>query len=452
MEALEIWERVEKSVGSTPTPAKPQESDGQESDDAADGRNWLRRLRWALLDVVATILWTYWLLKIFVVDIDRALVRRVAPDHLGVLDYRAFLYLGVLAVAMLLFRKWHLVGYVAYIAFFPFILVGWKIPRFFVRRRSWTLAMGAVNAVFVILGDFRYTFLTKTLAAVAAVLIWTVDSKPLLVASATYIASLLVWSFVRAVRKSFQTSLFIRKQSETIGQLVGSDRVRQLTAISDDLKHVGVQTYTQAQVQQFSTNLSMGLVLNRGLYFWAYQLDRYRRKSSAPIVLNAVTYLWLLLGSMIGFTLLNYALLKADPTEFSFEERPSLIAVAFYSLSSLALNDGGGFSATGDIAYLVRIFAGIYGPVALATFVLNVALVARRERDNAAIEETIAEVKERARAHEAVISQEYAVSVEEARRRLVELNIGLGWLVGYLTKGIPGEFFEPPDSSSHTPT
>lgn len=112
--------------------------------------------------MIGILVWTYIPIKIFVADVDRIFLSAVAPGALPLLDYRLVFYVAVAAAAALFLRRWWL--YAAYVVFFPFVVVFWKMGRFFVRHRSWAMLLGMLQAVSALFGDFRYNLVTKALA------------------------------------------------------------------------------------------------------------------------------------------------------------------------------------------------------------------------------------------------------------------------------------------------
>lgn len=395
---LDLWERLERSA-TPPVSAVPPESDEEQQSEkgSEQGRRPFRRIL-RLLDILGVLFWGYAITKVFFVDIDRILLRRIAPHQTG-LDYRFFFYLVLVALAVIFFRRWWLAF--LYIIFFPLVVTLWKIPTFFVKRRSWALFIGALQAAFTVFGDFKYNFLTKSLGLVAAMVIMFSDTNTLLVMSALFIAGLLGWSFIRLLRRTFSSSAFLRIQKEKIGRVMSSDRVKSIALVSEELKDTQIERYSETQVQQITSTISVGVLMNRTLYLWAYQLERYRKSYSPGLFFNSFAYLWICLGTMMSFALLNYSVLKVDPSQFNFDHRPSFIAVLVHSLGTLALAGAGGFSAHGDLAYWIEFGAGLAGPTVLATFLLNVLVTSRRERDDAAMRDLVAELKTRAKEQEA---------------------------------------------------
>jgi hypothetical protein len=201
-----------------------------------------------------------------------------------------------------------------------------------------------------------------------------------------------------------------------------------------------------------ATNISTGIVANRALYLWAYQLDRYRRQVSPALVFNGVSFIWLLLGTIFGFTLINYGLLKIDPSQFTTDHgHATALAVTLYSFASLFLQEAGGIRGTGTLAQAIQLAAALLGLVVIAGFVVNVVVTARRERNEGELQQLISTLKRRVREQETKFREQYDVGVDEAYQRLVQLRAGFAFILTYMTASIPDDFLdsseiEPPES------
>lgn len=117
-------------------------------------------------------------------------------------------------------------------------------------------------------------------------------------------------------------------------------------------------------------------------------------------------------------------------------------------MSSLVLSDGGGVAAKGDVADLVRIVAGFYGPLFLAVFLLKLIFSWRQRRDDQSLAATVRALRRRAREQEEQLRADYNVGVDEAVRRLERLRQGFYVIVVWLTSLIPADYNTGSDEAS----
>jgi hypothetical protein len=437
-EPEDIWQKIERSraaagpVAVVQTPA-PEAAEGSKKPRVSP-KTIIRAL-----DALSVIFWAYVFVKIFIFDVDRTVLRAISTRALVVLDYRVFFWLGIVVVCVLVLRSRSLA--LVYILVFPLLVVVWKIPAFFIRRKSWAMFLGSLQVVFTALSSFRYNLTTKGLASACAVVIAVSHSRSVLLVAAVYLAWLLVWSYVRLLRRTFTASSFLTVQRRQISRIVTSGPVRSMTSVAEELKSPNVVLYDRTQLTQVANAASAAILVNKGLYYWAYQLERYRRDYSPALIFSALSYVWLFLGTLMSLALMNDALIKALPHEYDVgSHRPSLLAVTLYSLATLFVSSGGGITASGNAAYALQLGAGIAGPFFLAACVLNFTIAFRRERDEGALRALVAELKLRARKQERSFRDEWHVSVDEARRRLEDLGEGLGLLWKYFVQRIPEDF------------
>jgi hypothetical protein len=447
---VDFWVRLEHGLALqpavAPSPPKPDSEEGGTS-----VRDWWRgvkrKTRW--LDAAGTLFWLYAVLKIFVIDVDAKVVNAINPDAARILDYRIFFWIALLILGVILLGKWLFVA-VPYILFFPIVVLVWKIPGFFVKRRSFPLVMAAVQTGVSLFGSFRYNVVSKGIATFAVLFILVTSTRLLIIPSALYLLALLLWSYVRLFRKTFSLSTFVDAQQRAIGRVVKSGWLVTASELDEQQREASLQEFDYNTANQVAIKITTGIVINRTLYAWAYQLDRYRRQVSPALMFNGLAFFWLFLGTIFSLTLVNYGLGNIEPGQFSAEDGASLLSFTLYSFATLLLQEAGGIHAVGDVAKAVQLGAALLGLVVATGFLLNIVTTARRERDEGDLQALVATLKRRARDQEERFRAEYSVSVEEAYQRLADLQSGLVFLLRFLTTAIPDDFLDTPPSESTT--
>ena len=371
-------------------------------------------------------------------DVDRLAIEAIAPELGWVVNYRVILVLLAIAVGAVFLRRRRLAA--LYVVMFPIVVVAWKIPRFFYARRSWALFLGTLQAVVAISANLRYNIATKALALVAAIVIVMTHLEPLIVAGGIYLAALVGWSFLRVFRKTFSDTPFASVQRQWIERVLASPKFRSFTSLGDELRRPGIERYSDAEAQQVAMTMSIAISATKGLQLWAYQVDRYRRRYSPALVFSAISFAWIFLGTVVALGLLNLAIFKVAPVEYSVTGQPTLLSFLVYALTTLALSQGGGIEAVGQLALAIQLASGLIGVLLLASIVLNVVLAIKRQHDEVATTELVNTLKLSARAQEARFRLEYEVSVDEAWRRLEDLGASFAALITYVTQSIPDEF------------
>jgi hypothetical protein len=308
-----IWQKVDLSVlAKDSTKKAPPDTDEEKRRKARRRRRWI-----VILDVIGALVWLYVFLKLFVFDVDRAIIEQIAPNALEVLNYRFFFLLAVVALVVLIARRYW-VG-LLYIVFFPFIVLFWKIPRLIYRTKSWLALLAVINVIASFVKDFKFNFVTKSLAVFCILGVLTSDRVIVLVPASVTLFALLLIAFYRNIRASFSPSQFIDLQVTFLEKVSEADGFANLVDVAQDLKQPSIKKFDEAQLRRFAGNLQNGMLAVRGVYFWAYQLERYRQ-SPAVSFFSFGTYAWLFVITVVTVWMFNLSMLELDPALFQFSD------------------------------------------------------------------------------------------------------------------------------------
>lgn len=444
----DIWEALQRHASE-----RDRTSEHQDGDDAADeGANpgtsdgsstsRIGIFKWIwIADVLGLLFWIYLLVGLLIVDVDRLIAEQLPGPVAWLFVFKAIpVALVMVIIGLFFWRLWALL-FLLYVVMFPLVVLAWKLPYFVYRARSAILVLMGLHGVALMLKEFRYHFITKPLWFLAAAGILFTDSPMLLATGALLVSCLLFWSFWRTIAHALRPNWFLGSQTDLIMGVMNSSAMKQFVRIEDDLKTR--DRLTEVEASQVALYVTKEALLNRALYWWAYQLQQYKA-SYLTAVFNGAAYFWLILETVAAFWLLNLALLEANAAQYTYGTYPSSIGMLVYSFSTIALNDGAGISSDGNLGHLLRLAAGACGLVLVATFGMGMLVHWRRERDVSSLDETVADLKSRARQHGKEFELELHVGVSEAVKRLEELGTGMHFLVTRLVSGIPADFLEEP--------
>jgi hypothetical protein len=398
------------------------------------------------LDVLGLVLWSYFLVKLFLVDIERWALRAISPELEYLADYRLIVYLAVLAITLVISRRrwWR----VLYVVFFPIVVLFWKLPYLFYRRRSWPLFLATLQTLASVSVDLRYRFVSALVFTACAVLVLFAASPIVVAPAGIVLALLLAISIGKYVKRTIATPSFTSMQQAWIARLLKNDRLSSVWQLPPELRDPGIERYSDVQLQTVTMHISMGIVVNKVLAVWATKLDEYRSRYAPALVFAAMSFVWLFLTTLVSIALLNVALFKTAPSEFIVDRSPSLFSFFLHALGSMMGSQAGGIEAIGDTALGISLASGILGLLILLAIFLNVGLTLRRERDEASTKALAEELRQRASEQEELFVKSYAVGVDEARRRLEDLGAGFAFLVTWVTRSIAGGV----DSSEDQPS
>jgi hypothetical protein len=432
-----IWDKVDFGLAVTQSPAsaeKPETSTGFDS--------WMRKWRWTrpVLDALATLFWVYVALKLFVADVDQAVLGNLA-------DYRFFFFLAVLcALVLWLRRPWPIVGGIAYVVLFPLVLACWRLPKALIKTRSPVVFLAAVNAVTSVIGDLKHSVVTTTLVAFTALAIALGHAEWLMAVAGGAMMVFVLQAVGRTVRFSLAKSRFLKVQQAAVRRTVDSGWLRSLTSPNADLLRPEIEKFTREQQTTFVQNLGNGILAHRVLYYWAYQLEKYRR-SPASLLFNGLAYVWLVVRVLLGLAFVNLAIYHADQSAYSYDDAPSFLDFLRCSIAGLYGSEIAAVQPRSDLADALSVATFVLGIVIVGGLITALLLGVRATRNESEIRETIQEIKyEGARLHR-YLEDAYDASLDEMMLRLAQLKFGLMGLVQFLSSRIPNDFEEPPPRS-----
>jgi hypothetical protein len=426
--ASDIWDKVNYDL---------VKDDGGGALEAPTFKRTDRLDRWEkvrpLVDLFASLFWLYAFLQVFVFDLDRSLLGIISPQAEDLANYRLLFFAALLAGAAIVGRrlKPHLI--VLYVLGFPLVVVLWKTPKTLIKTRSWLTFFAVANIVVDAVGSFRYVAVAMAIWLFAATFILATTWNGLLVAGMVALGLLLTIAFWRTIRFSLVPARFLSFQASTIERVIGSKRMEGIVALSEELQSEDVEIFDAEQQQTFTTSLANAVLTHRILGFWAYELDQYRRSTFA-LLLNFGGYLGLFLQTLIGLSLINYALYKVDPSAFAYGSPPSLIDFVRYVLASFDGSEIAAVQSSSDLAGAISILSTLIGIVFLLGLGLTLFVSIRQGRQDEAAKETIDRIHRQGDALEKKLRGEYGVSVEEATERLEELRYALNGLITYLSQ------------------
>ncbi|PZG00071.1 hypothetical protein C1I93_03855 [Micromonospora endophytica] len=382
--------------------------------------------------------WTYIVVKLFVFDVDRYLAAQLGATALRIVDFRLLVFLGFLALTLLLMRRKRTL-WLLYVAFFPVVVLLFHFPWMLQRSGSWLPGIAVANIFYSLKQNFRRSFAIRVVELSAMVLILTTPSTAIMYAFAAAIAVALARTYLRTIRGALKPLRFLQGQVAWVGKFLKSPSVLGWASLPAELKRSRARRFNEAQLQKFTQSLGNALLAVKTANFYAYQLERYRR-SSFPFVLSFASFGALYLYSIFALTFINLAIYKADASQFAAEAVPSFLTFVHYSLSGLFVNGIDSLSPHGTLALAMQILAGVLGPLLLMTLTLTAIVSFKQVREGEALEGALADIKESARNLNGWLTEEYEVPPGEALRRLQQMGAATAGLVALLASRIPGDF------------
>src|SRR3989441_1941001 len=372
-------------------------------------------LAFALREIVALTVWIFVFVKLFVYDVDLFLIDRYAPQFHEILEYRFFLIIGFLAVSWLILGNCRFRTFVAYVLFYPLIVLLWRIPKLTVK--NWATAIVFAPAIESLLVTFKWRFIAGSFTMLAALGIVISFQPVILVAGMAILFFYLAAHYVLRFRMAFQPSSVFAD----VGRIMGEIWSRTLAQFKKDLGDVAKlgpdsDEFRKKRMQ----SLGSLFIFNLACTFGAKKLQEVVSSRKTDLYfLGALVYTFVL--TVIVFAFEYFALHHLQPASFSSAGTLSFWTFLLFSFNAILTGPFATLTPTGTIALLLANMEMLAGLITLVILVF-VLLTSNRERYRQDLTTVIEQLEEGARQIAGFIEDEYEVSMIEAEQRLIQDN------------------------------
>jgi hypothetical protein len=163
-----------------------------------------KKLRSVVRESLAVLLWTYVVLNLLVIDIDRLIIDHLAPSLHSIWALKVVGVLTVLSVVALGVGGKRFLPSVLYIAAYPIVVLFWRLPVFAFRR--WALTIALAPVIYRAVSKFRASLLWYTLAVWSGLIILLGSDKRAIVPAMLGMALFLSVHLLRGFRNSYSAS------------------------------------------------------------------------------------------------------------------------------------------------------------------------------------------------------------------------------------------------------
>jgi hypothetical protein len=375
-------------------------------------------------EVVAISVWLYGFLKLFVFDIDRWFVSEYFPSVAWVVDYKFAFLLTCAAFAAIFWKRHFLWSWVAFILFYPVVVLCWRLPVSVIVRRNWTLGLALVALGVSAVRSFRVNFLLFSAFVLGTFICVAAQSSWMLVPGATLVALALLVMYVLSVAVAFKPTLDVFS-ARTLDRIWSFFK-----GLSSDGEPPGIplDEMTDQQRTTWITQLQIMVLYNRGCYFVADKLRELKRSN-----LNVLVYIFRLLllfaVTVWTFYLLNLSLFKLNPSSFSVSGHPTGFDFFYYSFNTLFADLVGGIEPITVTTRLVAMSATVFMGLLFAIVVVFVVTSIQKSKDDDKIDAVVTQIRLHAKRMEPYLGERFGLSLTEAITRLQELGAGFVGLI-----------------------
>src|SRR6266516_778027 len=399
----------------------------------------LSRLGRLARELVAATVWLLAFIKLFVFDIDIILVDHFAPQLHRFLQYRLFIIISGVALSWIILGNRRFRIFVAYVLFYPLILVLWRLPK--LAFKNWATAVVFAPALESLITTFKWRFIASSLTMLAALTI-VISSQPyILIAAMIILLAYLVAHYMFRFSMAFRSTTFFANLGGTIRTiwegLLSNFRktemqdLAKLDPISDEVR------------KKRAANLQMVLVYTIVLRSFARKLQGvFSSRKTDLYFLGALLYSFVL--TLVLFAFEYFALYKAQRSSF-----PSTGIISFWTFLLFSFNViiHAGFASLTPASRVAILFANLELLAGIVIFVIFVfvLLTSNRERYRQDLKVAIDKLEEGVQQIAGFIQDEFKLTVLEAEATILESNPGFSQVIVFLG-GTPPSLPNPPST------
>lgn len=384
-----IWPRIEALTAAEPNKEEPN-ADAEEPSKRKRGvarKRARRRRRMRLLDTLGVLVWVFVIFKLTTGDLDREVMSSRVPSALWVIDAPWLLLLFFVA-AVLLMAKAHTAALVVlYVAGFPLVVLFWKVPRRFTKYRNSISLVAVASSVLNVVGRAKPFVLSFAGGALAGVFIFVGTNKWLIGAGASMMLCILLWSLTTSVADLLRTAPFLRAQERAIAWILRTQAVRRFTT-PDIPNQLELANWKLEDAKKYRDAAGFNLLADQAIRWWEKLLTDSRR--GPWVTLSSIVLFVVMITQVVAaFTLINYAVFRIAPGQFSANPTPDGFTFTYYSFVGSYFSEIGALTPHGPLAIAAKIANGFVGSIGVLTIVVSLIVAYRNSSTDAGLAEAV---------------------------------------------------------------
>ncbi|MEH3037470.1 MAG: hypothetical protein PGN23_13450 [Sphingomonas adhaesiva] len=383
------------------------------------------------LDVFSIIFWSYAIIKVFIFDIDTAIVSYLPPVFSLALKYKILIILLSLSATMLITKSLSLLAAVAYVSLFPLILIFWKGPKTIWRKGGWLLVFASLNAIFSTFSSFKSKFISVTVAVLSIVAIIVSSNVLVLRVFSILLFIILVHSYTIACVKAFKPSAIFKAYKSAFPAVRNSEFLK----MDEKITLIPVPQMSEGEIKLRNSAMQNVVIYNRICLFLAKRLRDYQRSGLNKLA-NIGGVVRLLMLTIIVFSIINFAAYKVDAYSFQFSySRPTFFSFIYYATGSMFYASNG-MAPTAVVSQAIQI-AQFGFSVGLLVIFITIVLATRDEKYGAEVAEVIRSAEQESEAMDRLVRSSFNMnSIDAAIEALQSAKSELIGMIIAITKSI----------------
>ena len=389
--------------------------------------NARKRTTKILRDVFALFLWSYAIVKLFVLDFDVYLIQRYTPSFSWLVHFKFALFLTLVSIYWLTVGNKNFFKMALFLALFPFYLLFWRIGRLVFR--NWFATLAATGYVGSFLKSLKFNFVTFTLFFVATLLVIASGQRGFIILGMALLGVYLIIHFSRRFYYAFVPSKALIFPRQGFIWFLGE--IKKQFALPQEIKSTAIERFRPDQKSKWETHLQLLLLANRGTTFIASKLRKFQ-ESRLIILYFIFGLLFTFLATVALFAIVNLGLHKIDPRAFSDASPKGILFFLYYSLNTILTNSVADFYPISPVSRLLNtaeIFMGFVIIVILFFMYTNI----KGDKAKTEMDSLVTSLEKQGSELEIFINQEFSMDITQAMAEVEKLPGNFIKIIYYFT-------------------
>jgi len=418
-----VYDTSPKSYPQTEAGQRPAHATNTASSAEVNSGSGLKRgfsrLSWWARECIAAALWLFIALKVLVYDVDVAIAKALPPQADMLLKYKIFVILGSTATLWLLLGNRRFLRGVAYIFFYPLVLILWKIPKLLFK--NWVVLLVFSPAIHSMVTGFRMNFILASFSVLAGLIVAASTESVSLIAAMTFLALYYCRHVFRKFRMAFQPASVFANLAEAIRKFwnLYKDKTLPDQVRVESLLDPTSDAYRAKTLE----NLNSLYLVNSLLLAIAEKLKRAAISRRLDIYFIASLLCTVLLTVAI-FAFEYFGLEKIHPGSFLSPIKPGFWEFLSFSFNTMMTAGISPITPKSAIAQVMA-HSELAAALLLLVILVFVVLTIIRERFREDVELTITELRNGAELIEGHIQQQYKLTIPDVELKAQRPTVNL---------------------------
>lgn len=363
-------------------------------------------------ELLAILIWGSIFTEIFLTDVGDMLLA-IAPQLETAFKYRLLIILGLIAILWPVIGNKLLARIFGYIAFYPFILVVWKIPSLFIK--NWAVAIAFSPAIYQLIRAFKTNFIIGVAVTITAFVVCLSPPDLLLIpVGMVLIGIYLILHFVNRLRSAYSSSTIFTVLKGNVTNIWDSSK----KYISENMPEGDPES--EAYKDKLGQSLLIAYMVTTGLHFITAKLQEVIESRKLDLYFLS-SLIWTFTISVISFGVIYFGLYRIDPANFQSAQSSDLLDFIGFSFSALMTSSISQIVPATGLAQVIA-YIQLFVSLLLIVLLVFIILTSIREKYKKDLDDLVLELGDAAESSKHHIEQNYQITMDAVERLLLRKN------------------------------